>query len=219
MPLFNKRCRDYVEDDEVMSMDETEDEDMDDMEEPSHWSLIAGDTCGYKCIDWPQTFNVPNGMGVNVLNTIRVGTAGYERIGNVVNIKAVVIGYLQATNTALWSIVYDRQPNGILPTFQDIYYSVNNIGNPSATAYMLLNPRRMGRFEVLWMSKTLTGNTNGYGMLPGIYNEYIQINRTTQYKSTSSPPVIGDIATGAIYLVSSTSAVTQPSLRVIFEDE
>jgi len=42
MTLFNERCRDYVEDHEVMSMDETEDEDMDDMDEPSHWSLIAG---------------------------------------------------------------------------------------------------------------------------------------------------------------------------------
>lgn len=217
MPLFNKRCRDYVEDDEAMSQYGTDvDEDMDDMEEPSHWSLICGEPCGYKCIDW-------NGVstGVNqlmVLNTIRQGTAGYERVGAAVTIKAVVIiaAYAPGSNLQGIALVYDHQPNGTLPAYGDICATVSNTGAVGSPAYIWLNPKNSARFELLYYEPHLNFNTNST-IMPFILNRRIEMDRPTIFKSSSATPVIGDMVTGGIYLIS-TSFNTTVNVRVIYED-
>ena len=154
-----------MEDDEVMSMDETEDEDMDDMEEPPHWSLICGEPCGYKCIDWNGVSTGANQL--MVLNTIRQGTAGYERVGAAVTIKAVVIiaAYGSGSNLQGIALVYDHQPNGTLPAYGDICATVSNTGAVGTPGYIWLNPKNSARFELLYYEPHLNFNTNVVDML------------------------------------------------------
>lgn len=111
-------------------------------------------------------------------------------------------------------VVYDKQSNGTTPAFADIVRSVAQDGTTTgSTALDHLNLDNRKRFMVLLdkrfvlPSQTLTaGVTTNPGFLDGtkslLVQEFIKLrNLETMYKADSAPAVIGDIASGALWLI------------------
>jgi len=202
-----------------MSMDETEDEDMDDMEEPPHWSLQCGDIVDCKAVDTPY-ISLGN-QAIQAVNLMKVGTAAHERVGNTINVKSVIITNYNSTGGSGYGrlfVVYDRQPNGTLPTYQTIFATVDYTGTVQPS-FGLINPKNQLRFEILYYEQFF-GNysVNGYGYRPANGIDRVVINRPTTFKQSSNPPTIADIATGAIYVVQSGPGMYM-QVRCVYEDE
>lgn len=158
------------------------------------------------------------------LNLITPGSSAWNRIGRKCSMKSIHFqGWLQDTASQYAQpsfgrimIVYDKQPNGSLPTIQDILLSQANSAADSnvSSLYSGLNLNNKERFEVIMDRRMALPayNTNTAaitGISPSCTVDYQHINvfhrlgnRETHYKADSSPGVIGDIATGSLFLVS-----------------
>lgn len=153
---------------------------------------------------------VTTGTAVFVpLNLCALGTDSISaRIGRRINLKAMQIrlglsfplgaGAL-ASNNLMWAIVYDRQPNGALPTFTDCFSSPPN--SPGlALRSEAFYPER---FQVLLRKDMcLTLGDSQFAA----FNEYINLekllkgkDRHTNYNGTTA--LIASIGSGAVYFI------------------
>lgn len=163
-----------------------------------------------------------------LMNGIQSGSSFYNRIGNVVRLRSLhLIGQLVVNGTAPASIpeydrvmvIYDRQSNGAFPALADVLTSYKNDGTTSSTVFDHLNMNNKDRFQVLCdIRLAIPYNTNGApnADLASIidYNGEYNINRfiklkgsEVHFKASSNPSVIGDISTGAIFLMTVGSSV------------
>lgn len=172
----------------------------------------------------------PNGTGVagvwtlnttatiTALNLITSGSASWQRVGRKVHLKSVHIrGYVNIGNPVAQEdygrmmVVYDKQPNGALPTIQDILLDQINSGTDVSLSQRLsgINLNNRDRFEILrdqqfWLPPT--ANTS-FTLAPGVafpmtIKMFIDLKgRETTYRADSSPGVIGDISTGSLLLI------------------
>lgn len=172
-----------------------------------------------KCLDWPQT----TGLGldttgsVQCLNLIRVGSTFNNRIGRKVQLKSIYLNgfiYNNAVNSGYsmcrFLVVYDRQANGANPTYGDVITSLDQGTTTSSTVYDGINLNNRDRFKILLDKRVITpalaaGVVTGPSMVTG---EEFRISEfrslkglDTQFKADSSPAVIGDIATGSLFLM------------------
>jgi len=183
-----------------------------------------------KCVDVPTTsYLLDNSGTVTPLNLIASGSSYYQRIGRKIEMKSSRINGIINYKTTLGGqtnyypfiarimVIYDRQTNGALPSIQDILQTIDALGNPTTDNYSGVNLNNRDRFTILRDQRiylpfihtttapnaypdsqlqldpvTPTLNIDLYTKLKGL---------TTQYKADGSPPGIGDIATGALYLV------------------
>jgi hypothetical protein len=149
---------------------------------------------------------------VTYMSGIPQGTEINQRVGRTINYHSVVIDVAvnpNALSTAppgngFWAIVLDRQPNGALATFGDIFDLANGLGDP---AFCHRNTIRYAdRFVVLiradFASGQQTATLNGYQC-----KEYIHLasrlrgeDVKSKYQGTSA--LISDAATGALLFVS-----------------
>lgn len=164
-----------------------------------------------------------------VMNLIAAGSSFYNRIGRKIELKSVrVTGVItldlntttQDNDLARIALVYDRQFNGATPAITDIFQDTNAIGTNFTTPLSGVNLNNRDRFLVIMDKRiplpALTVTTSvtpvPTNVWPNSYadekhnsfiDEYRKLgNLVTQYKADSSPPVSGDISTGALLLVS-----------------
>lgn len=163
------------------------------------------------------------------LNLVRVGSSFFNRIARRLEMKSLDIsilpGSLQVTRSAQEDllrilVVYDRQTNGALPSISDILQDTEQSGTNTTVAYSGINLNNRDRFSIIMDKRImLPGATatagaitnpwpNSYGGVTGdkvgigMIREYRKLKGLlTQYKADSSPAVIGDIATGGLYLI------------------
>lgn len=113
--------------------------------------------------------NVSTTPTVTLLNGLISGSTATTRVGRKVAFRTFELkGYTQANAAALanvvrYAIVLDKQPNGALPAFTDIYDTVTPIA--------LRNISNKERFQVLWDSKLV--NIVG-GFVTGDFTECTQ---------------------------------------------
>lgn len=162
------------------------------------------------------TGSVAAAGSVALISTIANGTGSNERIGRKIKYHDVelVWNWLAAANhgpnhAKMW-VVYDAQPNGVLPSFTDIF----TLANP----YCLQDPDTKGRFIVLFESNCYSHVNNASGLsVTQFTNNYghkvISCMRTAQFLGTTA--TISDIERGALYVctVSSTDAVVSLNLE------
>jgi len=138
--------------------------------------------------------------GITELNCIPQGATSYNRIGTKIVIKSIkfdttfmLAGTAPSSATVRWMLVYDRQPNGAFPAFSSLLSS--NISTVPGM-YTGVNMANRSRFLVLRDQVVALDNTQRQ-----IYHAsaYIRTTLETQYSGTTS--TIGDITTGAVYLV------------------
>lgn len=150
----------------------------------------------------------------NCLNLIQVGSSAWNRIGRKVRLVSLnVKGSLNnnTTNSAPLTIrvfvVYDTQPNGSYPTLSTIIGQRAYDGTASTGEFSGLNLDNKNRFVIIMdHQQSLPGVGTSSSSTVAIptsahLDKYIKLNGlTSTYSASSTPPVIGDIATGALYL-------------------
>lgn len=161
-----------------------------------------------------------------LMNGIQNGTAYYNRVGTVISIRSVElrINFISTAGTGVdqlqrYSLVLDRQPNGLAPLFTDIY---GMIGGASGLSSMR-NLQNRKRFKVLW-DRTYNVNVN----TGSNYNKYLYLKFRRPIKTTynaGNSGNVSDISSNALYFVSigtqaagATAGAVQGYTRIRFVD-
>jgi len=140
--------------------------------------------------------------GITCLNEVNQGSAAYNRIGNKIVMRSIsVSGQFTATVPTIQAmarilVVYDRQTNGTAPVLADILYS-DPAGSTEFTSGV--NMRNKSRFLVIrdFYLPFDTGQALGH-----TFKLFAKGRWESEFKANTGPPsVIGDIATGALYLI------------------
>lgn len=165
-----------------------------------------------KFLDGNATGTAINASGaLFAINVTGQGTTAYgstARIGQKINMKSVCVRGIAANTTANLSastglnngtdgvrvaIVYDKQPNGSLPQYSDIY----NTASGSYSAFAQRNVSTLDRFDVIkedWIV-LCSGGPNA-----GMFNMYVKLDLETRY-NTGNTATISDVISGALYVV------------------
>lgn len=189
------------------------------------------------------TYNIPaNGVVVNwgattsaapTLGNPVEGSSFYNRIGRKICMKSVhIVGAILPSNAnagaepaqfARFLVLYDRQPNGALPSVADVLNNYDESGTTSSSVFSGLNMNNRDRFVVLRDRKfylpalgvngATPANVQGVQIDPNvsdhsfIFRDFIPLkNLEMHFKANSANGPIGDVSTGSlIYLLISES--------------
>jgi len=188
-----------------------------------------------KCVDWPiKVGNIirweqPLSATANfaLINGVQEGSAYYNRVGRKIVLKSLhVTGQVQTlANLGIIDdggfygrllIVYDRQPEGVIPAIATVLSDYDQTGATASTPISGLNPTNAERFLILRDLRFAFSSTdNQNGSLTNIelqttdyttnrvnVNEYIRLNNLeTTYKSDADPATIANVSAGAIYAI------------------
>lgn len=156
-----------------------------------------------------------------VLNLVPPGTGSFNRVGRKIYPRSVrikgtaVYFYAPAATTATvigsnlrMVVVWDKQPSGVLPTFDTIFGNTDQAGAETAAYTSVPRYDNMDRFRVLkdcmYKSDVQAVSTGGSSNLISEkipIDEYIKLNNLeTVYSAQSSTQTIADISSGAIYV-------------------
>jgi len=177
-----------------------------------------------KGVDFPVntvTFDTTGNIGS--INMIQAGSSYFNRIGRRIEMKSVhfkgeitLVSGVQSTTTDYTRIilVYDRQTNGALPAIADIIQTTSQAGTNTTTSFSGTNLNYRDRFIILKDIKLVlpeVTQANGVVSTTAMIDPMHCFNNieffiplkslVTQFRADSSPAVIGDIATGGLYLV------------------
>jgi len=175
------------------------------------------------------TANTQSALSLNItpqfvpLNLVTIGSSAWNRVGRKISMKSLRIrGFIGRTSNNVstvppqfsrMAVVYDKQPNGALPTISDLYLDQASQSGDSSFSGVTsgVNMNNRDRFEILWdwdasfppcntstaTQGVITATNDDYRL-----NTFIKLkNRETHYRADSATAVIGDIATGSLFLV------------------
>jgi len=150
-----------------------------------------------------------------VLNLVRTGNGPENRNGKRIDLVSVRLkGNMNYACTAgatsfigvtvRMTLIWDKQPSGVLPVFSTIFGRTVQDGTESCE---YLDPPRydnQDRFSVL-LDKNIqmepTAVATGAGIYTLIFDEFVKLNGlSTVFSGASTPMTIADISTGALYL-------------------
>lgn len=160
------------------------------------------------------------------LNLVQAGSSFFNRVGRKIEMSTVRLTLsiqpkqVARTTTGDYGrvmILYDRQTNGALPALADILQDTDQSGNNSTNSTSGINLNNRDRFLMIIDKRMyLPAVVNQASGVPSLefpstlgsekhnmfIDEYRKLgNLVTHYKADSTPAVIGDIATGALYMV------------------
>lgn len=160
---------------------------------------------------------------IQALNLIQVGSSMFNRIGRKIEMRSLRlvcnINTLNVTRATISPqigrimVIYDRQTNGANPTLTDFLQDTDQAGGNSASTLSGLNMNNRERFVTIIDKKTsLPQGTATAGVLTNVFpngepipetiDEFRRLRGlTTHYKADSNPAVIGDIATGGLFIL------------------
>lgn len=161
---------------------------------------------------------------ITCVNLVQVGSSMFNRIGRKIEMRSVRMNAYMITAPVTRAtvfpdfgrvmIVYDRQTNGAFPAIADILQDTEQSGTNSTTAQSGLNMNNRERFVTIMDKRiTIPQATATAGVLtnvfpnaqelPAKFNEFRKLRGlTTHFKADSNPAVIGDVATGGLYVIS-----------------
>lgn len=172
-----------------------------------------------------------------VLNLIDPGTGSYNRIGRKVGMKSlrlkgsisfnytpsatgVVVG-----NNVRMVVVWDKQTNGALPVWSDIFGYTPQNGTEAST--IMSQPRydNMARFQILSdriiEPQTLVGNVASTGTVEqqASFDVYLSLaGKVTTYGGQTVSQTIADISTGGLYVFFRAANNTASNIAVVDAD-
>jgi len=175
---------------------------------------------GYIALD-PIIDTTSTNASCTVVNLIDPGTASFNRIGRKIRMKSLRLKMIflhvsapAATtsnvinNVVRMVVVYDKQPSGAIPTFDDIFGCSDRAGTETGGFYSNLRYDNTDRFKVLKdryipMNATLatTAGSTNQARFVHTCEEYIDLKGLeTVYSGQSSPCTIADVSSGALYV-------------------
>lgn len=183
--------------------------------------------------------DMTNNSFIYTLNSIQAGSTFYQRIGKEVKLQSIkasfdiqviwnadTVGTSPSTNgrKLRWALVWDKQPNGIVPIKSAIFATTGYTGGNDGDVFCGINYDNVGRFRILKSGtriincpmRQLTPST-GYNRHISVYShfEFFQNLRDARvvYKSSDSPPTLAEIVTGGLYLVLLTDQSASDSIE------
>jgi len=183
--------------------------------------IKAVDVVGTAGTNTQAAFTLNTTAQFTCLNLLTAGSSAWNRIGRKVSLKSVFLqGYTSPTGSAnaielqfaRIMIVYDKQPNGALPALADVLRDQANLATDSNVTLITsgLNLNNKDRFEIIADERLALPGPNA-AVTPGVVSAtcdsmHVEIyrklgNREVHYKADSSPGVIGDLATGSLFLL------------------
>lgn len=156
------------------------------------------------------------------LNLIVPGNGSWNRQGRRVTMKSLrFFGIVDTTigktlsnevqcGTVRFIIVYDKQPSGVLPTFDTIFGVTAADGTESSSFLAPLRYDNTDRFVVLRDWRKSFNAANAWATAAGTdvlsmqehFDEYVKLpNLQTVYSGQSAPQTIADISSGALYFI------------------
>lgn len=161
---------------------------------------------------------------IQAVNLIQVGSSMFNRIGRKIEMRSIrfvanidTLNVTRATTSPTMArimLIYDRQTNGANPAMADILQDTDQAGTNTTNALSGLNMNNRERFVTLMDKKiSIPQATATAGVLTNVFpqsdavpsniDEFRRLRGlTTHYKADSNPAVIGDIATGGLFLLS-----------------
>jgi len=158
------------------------------------------------------------------INLIAVGSSMFNRVGRKIEMRSVrlnanivTLAVTRATivpDFARIMVVYDRQTNGAFPAIADIIQDTDQAGTNFNDTMGGLNMNNRERFVTIIDKRiTLPQATATAGVLTNVFPNDVQVptridefrrlkGLTTHFKADSATAVIGDISTGALYIMS-----------------
>jgi len=175
-----------------------------------------------------------------VVNLVQQGTGFFNRNGRKISLKSLRLrlsvehNYALAATTANLAgnqlrcvVVFDKQPSGVLPTFDAIFANVDQTGTATTTLNSAIRLTNAERFSVLrdmqWEPKIkatpgLGGTVNSVRNLDQL-DCFINLKgKETVFASTANPATIADISSGALYVYFRTQANEVHNLVNIADD-
>nr|WAE42228.1 MAG: capsid protein [Cressdnaviricota sp.] len=177
------------------------------------------------------------------LNATQEGAGFWNRIGRKICMKTLnLTGYIFPTGAvgALTEeflrviIAYDKQPNGVAATYDQVVQAYDNAGGITNSAFDGFNLDNRDRFIILrdrkvTMPRTAAtgipvgppygtsagsvGTTDSGSDAGGIWKDFIKLdNYEVQYNGTANPATIGQINTGNLFILLQGSVGGQYSL-------
>lgn len=149
---------------------------------------------------------------VGLLNGLLLNTDRFNRIGRRINVKKLSIKCFIFSSAAApaviddvfrIAVVWDEQPNGVLPTLADLWSDTNNVGAITSNVMSFNNLNNASRFKIL-RTHSIPINAETQALespAKKVYWEWnIPMNHIVQYNAGNAG-TLADIATGAIYIV------------------
>jgi len=159
---------------------------------------------------------------IDYVNGTSAGSNDFQRVGRSAKLHSIHFkgGIYPSGNSGTTAgewlrilLVYDRQPNGAVPSYSDIMQTVDATGNFSSTAFDFKNLGNAERFLILrdhnvqvpCTSSTTAGTYFQANQLQDpnqslMFDDYVKLeNLPVQYKGVDAS--ISSIATGALYVV------------------
>lgn len=159
---------------------------------------------------------------VFAVNLTDTGTSSWNRIGRKMHLKSLRVRVQPAiaysTDTGARSavirlvVVWDKQPSGVLPTFDTIFGQTVQNGTESVLdIYAPIRYDNMDRFKILRdvvvpINQQSNGNSSG-GLLNNVnygkfIDEYIDLKGLESvFSGQSSPTTIADLSSGGLYVI------------------
>lgn len=158
------------------------------------------------------------------LNLIQPGTASYNRIGRKVKLRSVRLegtiewrytdnaSGLYGGNVLRYTLVWDKQPSGAIPTFADIFGQTSQNATETAAWNDHLRFDNTERFTVIRDKKIVcnpmsnpqsTGAGADFVFQRKTFKAYVKLPEMciTNFSGQSSPCTISDISSGALYII------------------
>lgn len=162
------------------------------------------------------------------MNLIVAGSSFFNRIGRRIEMKSMLMEFNIAPLAAARScvadtlrilLIYDRQTNGAIPALSTMLQDTEQNGTNTTVSTSNINLNNRDRFQIVRdyriqlpaVTIAATGVPTAafpsqYAGTEGIEGGHIRCyaklgGLVTQYKADSNPAVIGDIATGGLFLV------------------
>lgn len=166
---------------------------------------------------------VTTNVDVIPLNLITPGNGSFNRIGRKVKLQNVVVElslehvYFPAATTAnlngnflRCALVWDRQPNGVIPTYDSIFGVTDQSGNETTNYFDPIKYDTRERFRIIRDEK-ITFDIQSNAPTAGTNNNVINYKHIkmyarlpfdclTNYSGQSNPCTIADISSGALYI-------------------
>lgn len=170
-----------------------------------------------KCVDTFGTTTVKDTPTVSSLISISAGGDIYQRVGRQITLKACHLRFwFNLTGAAVYNdyikyaIVYDAAPNGIAPTYGDVYTGTSAAGVATSASYSYPNPAGWDRFTIIFEENIALVPANNAVVPPSSAsfnqdpNVKIQINKYVPLKNMVARYLDGTAgipATGGLFLI------------------
>ena len=160
-------------------------------------------------------YSAPGVGGMTCVNRIiQNGTNVATRIGNKVRMNMMVIDFdMEAfgqCNHGICALIYDRQPNGAYPTVTDMF-ACNNGSSLTTPPYAGLNINNKARYHIIRKKVIRVGTEDEQ-----VKHIKWVIKKPMDTIYNGSTPAIGDITTGAIYLIQASVDYNAGSYYIIY---